>query len=183
MSFTPPASQSVTAYQSASSFFAHLFTADATWNPAPVADLPGWRRSSASPPPAIALGVTIWLARVGRAGRADTAVGAAVAAGVLVLGLAQEYHFAMLLVPAAVALARWFDGAPRPALDGLWLALALALLAAPFPYEDPALTVGWTALFAYPRLYGAWLLWGWLVREMWTDRRAGTVAHIPASGR
>ena len=30
----PPASQSVTAYQSASSFFAHLFTADAVWNPA-----------------------------------------------------------------------------------------------------------------------------------------------------
>ena len=89
----------------------------------------------------------------------------------------------MLLVPAAVALARWFARAPRPAIDGLWLALALALLAAPLPYEDPVLTVGWTALLAYPRLYGAWLLWGWLAREIWIERRAGIEAHIPAVGR
>lgn len=177
---TPPASQSVTAYQSASSFFAHLFAADAIWNPGPVTDLPWLATILGVAATALVLGVTLYL---GRTGRADTAVGAAVAAGVLVLGLAQEYHFAMLLIPAAVALARWFSSAPRPMIDGLWLALALALLAAPLPYEDPVLTVGWTALLAYPRLYGAWLLWGWLVREMWTERRVGIEAHIPAVGR
>ena len=177
---TPPASQSVTAYQSASSFFAHLFAADAIWNPGPVADLPVLATILGVAATVAALGATIWL---GRSGRVDVAIGAAVAAGVLVLGLAQEYHFAMLLVPAAVALARWFADAPRPPLDGLWLALALALLAAPLPYEDPVLTVGWTALLAYPRLYGAWLLWGWLVREMWIDRHARAEAHILASDR
>ena len=170
----PPASQSVTAYQSASSFFAHLLTADQVWNPAPVADLPWLAAVLGIAATVIALGVTVWLARLGRA---DVAVATAVAAGVLVLGLAQEYHFAMLLVPAAVALARWFDVPGRPAFDGLWLAAAFALLAAPLPYKDPLLTVGWTALLAYPRLYGAWLLWGWLVRELWLDRSFETVAH------
>jgi hypothetical protein len=170
----PPPSQSVTAYQSASSFFAHLFTADALWNPGPIADLPWLASVLGVMATAIALVATVWL---GRRGRADTAVAAAVAAGVLVLGLAQEYHFAMLLVPAAVALARWFDAPGRPASDGLWLAVALALLAAPLPYQDPRLTVGWAALLAYPRLYGAWLLWGWLGRELWMDRSFETVAH------
>lgn len=176
----PPASQSVTAYQSASSFFAHLFTTDPTWNLGPVADLPWLATILGVAATVIALGVTLWL---GRAGRPDVAVGVAVAAGVMVLGLAQEYHFAMLLVPAAVALARWFEVPARPTSHGVWLALALALLAAPLPYEDPLLAVGWTALLAYPRLYGAWLLWGWLVRELWADRQAATVAHARVVGR
>ena len=170
----PPASQSVTAYQSASSFFAHLFATDVLWNPGPVAELPWLATILGVAAVAIALGATVWL---GRRGRTDATVAAAVAAGVLVLGLAQEYHFAMLLVPAAVALARWFDEPGRPALDGLWLALALALLAAPLPYEDPVLSVGWAALLAYPRLYGAWLLWGWLIRELWRDRLPAAAPH------
>jgi hypothetical protein len=47
-----------------------------------------------------------------------------------------------------------------------WLAIAIALLAAPLPYRDPALDEGWLALLAYPRVYGAWLLWAWLAREI-----------------
>ena len=127
----------------------------------------------------VALGVTLWPGAVGsgrhgRSGRGGDRL--------LVLGLAQEYHFAMLVIPSAVALARWFEGASRPTRDGLWLALAFALLAVPLPYEDPVLAAGWTALLAYPRLYGAWLLWGWIVRQMWADRRAETVSHIGVVG-
>ena len=79
---------------------------------------PGCRRgapragdAAGSPATGVALGLTLWL---GRDGRADVAVGAAIAAGVLVVNLAQEHHFAMLLVPAVVSLARWLDpGAAR----------------------------------------------------------------------
>ena len=62
------------------------------------------------------------------------------------------------------------------------VAIAFALLAVPLPYKDPVLAAGWTALLAYPRLYGAWLLWAWLVREMWADRRAEAVSHVGVIG-
>ena len=45
----------------------------------------------------------------------------------------------MLLVPAVVSLARWLETSDRRMLDGAWLAVAFFLLAAPLPYEDPAL--------------------------------------------
>jgi hypothetical protein len=158
----PPSSLSVTAYQSATGFFGHLLTVDATWNPAPIAELPWLALVATLVATGVALSVTLW---IGRSAPADLGVAIAVACGVLVLNLAQEYHFAMLLVPAAVALARWFEAPDRRPIDGLWLALGLALLAAPVAYESPGLADGWLALLAYPRLYGAWLLWAWLVRE------------------
>jgi hypothetical protein len=52
----------------------------------------------------------------------------------------------------------------------LLLGLALLLLMAPIPYEQPRWSAGWLALLAYPRLYGAWLLWAVAVRRL---RKAG----------
>ena len=173
----PPRYLSATAVQSSTGFFGHLFAPDARWNPGAVAALPGLATAAAVGATIVALGVTLWL---GRRGRLDVAAAAAIAAGVLVLNVAQEYTFAVLLVPAAVALARWSETAYRSALDTLWLVGALVLLAAPLPYEDPILTTGWTALLAYPRLYGAWLLWAWLIRGLWLERRAA--AGVRASG-
>jgi hypothetical protein len=43
------------------------------------------------------------------------------------------------------------------------LAAVILLLAVPWPYKDPWLNIGWHALLGYPRLYGGWLLWGWLM--------------------
>jgi hypothetical protein len=117
---------------------------------------------------AVVLGLTLWL---GRDGRPDIAVAAAITAGVLVVNLTQEHHLAMLLVPAVVSLARWLETSERRVLDIAWLALAFFLLAAPLPYKDPSLADGWIALLAYPRLYGAWLLWAWLIRDLLLDRR------------
>jgi hypothetical protein len=61
------------------------------------------------------------------------------------------------------------------------------LLAAPLPYTDPALGAGWAALLAYPRVYGAWLLWGWLVRALWKERHMAVHASpadtTPAAAR
>jgi hypothetical protein len=171
----PPLSLAVTAYQSATGLSLHLFAPDPTWNPGAVANAPVLASVVSVVAVVAALGVTLWL---GRRGSPDIAVGMAIAAGVLVLNLAQEYHFAMLLVPAAVALARLFDDRPRRGLDVVWLLAALLLLGAPLPYEDPALSAGWLALLAYPRLYGAWLLWAWLVRAGWREREAGATPHV-----
>ena len=159
----------MTAFQSTTGLFAHLFAPDPRWNPGAVAALPVLATPGPSLATGVVLGLTLWL---GRTGRADIAVGAAVTAGVLVVNLAQEHHFAMLLVPAVVSLARWLETRSGALLDVVWLALAFFLLAAPLPYEDPSLADGWIALLAYPRLYGAWLLWAWLIRELWLDRHA-----------
>jgi hypothetical protein len=166
----PAASLAVTAYQSAAGLLSHLLAPDPTWNPGAVAALPTLAWLVSVVVVVAALLVTFWLAR---RGRLDVSVAAAIAVGVLVLDVAQEYHFAVLLVPAAVALARWLDAPDRHAFDGLWLGTALLLLAAPLPYTDPALGAGWAALLAYPRVYGAWLLWGWLVRSLWKERQSG----------
>jgi hypothetical protein len=44
------------------------------------------------------------------------------------------------------------------------LLVAVALIAADLPYRAGRLTTGAWALLAYPKLYGAWLLW-WLARR------------------
>jgi hypothetical protein len=42
------------------------------------------------------------------------------------------------------------------------LALAALLLGAPLPYKAPQIQAGWWAIIAYPRVYGAYLLWAWI---------------------
>ena len=165
----PPPSVAVTAFQSTTGLFMHLFAPDPQWNPGAVAALPALAHAGGLLASVVVLSLTLWL---GRDGRADIAVGAAITAGVLVVNLTQEHHFAMLLVPAVVALARWLETSERRVLDLAWLALAFVLLAAPLGYEDPSLADGWIALLAYPRLYGAWLLWAWLIRDLWLGRHA-----------
>lgn len=164
----PPAFLSVTAYQSTTGLLGHLFTLDPAWNREPIAVLPWVASLGAAAATLVVIAVTAWL---GRTGRVELAIGTAVAAGLLVLNLAQEYHFAMLLVPAAVALAAFLDGPRRTVLSAAWLGLALVVAGAPLPYEDPGLAAGWLALAAYPRLYGTILLWAWLVRALWRERR------------
>jgi hypothetical protein len=35
----------------------------------------------------------------------------------------------------------------------------------------PLLAQGWSAVLAFPRVYGAYLLWGWLLWQLWPMRR------------
>jgi hypothetical protein len=161
-------SLAVSAYQSTAGLLRHLLAPDATWNPGAVADLPKVARALGFALGAWVVVVTILLAR--RA-RADLAAALAVTAFVLGVNVAQEYTHTLLVLPAAVAIGR----ALEPPLAGrgrtAWLAIAIALLAAPLPYRDPAFADGWMALLAYPRVYGAWLLWAWLARDIGLELR------------
>ena len=156
-------SLAVTAYQSTAGFLRHLLTTDPTWNPGGLASLPLVARG-------IGLAVSVWVVvvtvLVARRGRADLVAALAVTGGVLALNVAQEYAFTLLLLPAAVGLGRCAAATTIGPAWTAWLALAIALIAAPLPYRSPLFDDGWLALLAYPRLYGAWLLWAWLAREI-----------------
>jgi hypothetical protein len=160
----PPPSLAVPAYQSLTGLAHRLFVADPDWNPSPLVEAP-WLASLIALVASIAvLGVTCWL---GRRGRLDVAFGAAAAAGVLVLNLTQQYHLAMLWLPAVIAVARVAEDPRRRSFTWvLVLVVSTVFIAAPWPAPDLRLS-GWSLLpLAYLRLIGAWLLWAWLVADL-----------------
>ena len=158
----------VPAYQSVSGLLAHFLVADPRWNPAPVADTPALAA-------ALGIGLVIAVAVVtvalARRGPEILAVGLALVAGLLVINLAQEYHGAMLLPAAAIALVAWRSGAARRGRTP-WLTVALVLAGGPFFYRDVPLPGGWADVLWYPRLAGAILLWAWLALELARARSA-----------
>jgi hypothetical protein len=83
----------------------------------------------------------------------------------------------MLLLPSAIALA-WALERRSPMA---WVLLAAAFLpvAADLPYRSPGLDHGAWALLAYPKLYGALLLWAALLGAAWL---AGIRAHPDPGG-
>jgi len=171
-------SLAVTAYQSTAGLLRHLLAPDATWNAGgAVANLPLVARGLGIAMTAWVMIVTILVAR---RGRPDVVAAFAVTGGVLALNVAQEYWYTLLILPAAVALGRCAAAARLSRATTAWLAISIALLAAPLPYRHPALDDGWLAVLAYPRLYGAWLLWAWLAREIAADARE-IAADAPGS--
>jgi len=86
------------------------------------------------------------------------ALGAGAALSVVLSPLAEQYHFLVVLAPLSVAASLRLD-LRRAAL----FALAGAMLTVDLPFKSPALWNGATALLAYPRLYGALIVWGLLV--------------------
>lgn len=152
----------VTAFQTTPSFFRHLFVADAQLNPQPVWHQP-WLAFALS----IGIGVAALALTLEYGRRADDELAFAAAAtlSVVLLPLAEEYHYTLLLLPLAVMASR-MARRPFQARDVAWLVLAVFLLTAPLPYKSQQLNDGWSALLAYPRLYGGWLVWGWLLKRM-----------------
>jgi hypothetical protein len=84
---------------------------------------------------------------------------------VVVAPVAEEHNFVLLLLPIAI-LSHQLATRPFTLIDWGWLVLACFLLAIPFYYKAPALSLGWSALLAYPRLYGGWLLWALALRHL-----------------
>jgi hypothetical protein len=152
--------RTVTAYQTVTSLFGHLLDYDARWNPAPLADAPWAAR-------ALTLGTTLaalvasayWVRRA----KHNWPLGIALCMALVVTNapFAEGYHYTLTLAPLLVA-AWWAWRAQVSWWAWAVLALAALLLGAPLPYKAAELQAGWRALAAYPRVYGAYVLWGWL---------------------
>ena len=158
-----------TGYQTITSLFGHLFVAAPPFSPAPVAHLPAL---------ATALTLTVQMTTLVITARGQRMLGTDHAGRVLSLALllslaianaplGEGYHYTLIL-PALLMAAWWAWTARLPWPQWALLALAALLLSAPWPYQSPQLSAGWWALLAYPRVYGAYALWGWLL-----GRRAG----------
>jgi hypothetical protein len=214
--FSAHPSLAVTAYQSQSGFFRHLFTFDPQWNPAPLVNAPilgTWlpllgfvvvvsvsmyvttsRPSTTDDRPSTTFRLPSSVARLALAARRlpssvarlaltacrrlsfvvrpssfvprppspvsrpDLAFAMFTSANIILSPMSLDYHYTTLLLPIIV-LVTW---ARNQDSGWVWAALALAvtLIAANLPYRAAWLSEGAWAFLAYPKLYGALLLWG-----------------------
>lgn len=170
---------SVTAYQTTFSFFRHLFSYDAQWNPAPLVNAPLLGAGLAWGTFFVLLAFTLKLAAnlpptptTLSVGPADLLITAVIILSVVLNPLALDYHYPLLLLPGII-LCVWAWSLPAHRAV-LWLVLVgIVLIAADLPYSSPQLAAGWLALLAYPKLYGGLLLWAvacWGARGRWASK-------------
>jgi hypothetical protein len=171
---TDSPTKAVTAYQTTAGFLTHLFQFDPTWNPYPLYHWPALANRLTWLITGTTLALTLWLGR-------KTVVpisllfAALLPLSIILLPVAEEHHFVILLISIFILIADLLPALPFPGTDWSLLTLALLLMALPFPYENPTLSQGWLALLAYPRLYGGWLLWLVALRRM---RIKGTLLTV-----
>lgn len=139
---------SATAYQTWRSLALHLTTRHPVYSPAPP--LPGWGRG----PWLVGVGLigagSLWAGR--RLGQRPLGFALWTCVALLLAPFAEDHQVLLLALPSAVL---W---AEAPRLRPLVL-LALPLLLLDTDFDRPGLTGGWLSLLAYPRVYGAGLLW------------------------
>ncbi len=85
--------------------------------------------------------------------------------GLLVSRVTWEY-MVVLTLPCFILWAREAARAQRATRSVLWLALAYALCALPFPYAETPIRSGPGLLLASPRLAGMLILWGLTARRL-----------------
>ncbi len=101
---------------------------------------------------AVVAGATLWAGRQRGPGTGDLGFALWTAASVLLAPFAEDHHMLLLALPSMVL----WRAAPRTRLV---VVVALLLLLPPWPYDRPDLLGGWRGLAAYPRVYGAAMLW------------------------
>jgi hypothetical protein len=170
------ASLAVTAYQTQMGLLRHLFTRDAQWNPAPLLEAPALAVGLGALSIVVAVGLTVY--RSVNVTRSAPAFAAFVVLGVVFNAKAVDYHYLLLLVPIALLVAQ--VRAQVASWPWLVLGAAMTLIAVDLPYRSPRLADGVWALLAYPKLYGAWLLWGLAV---WACRPAAVAAPLRVEAR
>jgi hypothetical protein len=153
----------VTAYQTVFGFLHHLFGEGGPLIGAPVLAAPAL---AAALTLMVSGGLLIATALAARRSRASDSVFAAVVLlGLMLTPVTGASHFTLALLPIAVLVAE----APRHKTPYALLVIAGAvLIGADIPYRSPRVMDGMLAVFAYPKLYGALLLWGlavWTARE------------------
>jgi len=162
---------SVTAYQTPLGFMRHLCVGNPTWNPAPAA--------SCAPVAAVfpwrfVIGAFLAAAVLSRGARLDLVAAAGLCLSVLGVPIAEDHQFVLLTLPAFLVLT-------SPATPAWSVALIAALLLAPAEWTIHRFTSGWWSLLAYPRLYAAGLLFGFVLMTMRSEKaRAGAAGSIPS---
>jgi len=165
-------SNHVSAYQTIQSLAGHLFVGDATWNPAPVADLPALAWALAAAVLALIFVISARVVRLDSESLEERAlsIGLLVAPLVPVAPIGEGYHY-LLLFPAILVGWWWAFRSPARAKNLLLVAVCTGLVCVPQRYYDAtALQQGWATLLAYPRVYGAIALWGLLARALAASR-------------
>jgi hypothetical protein len=164
---------SVTAYQTLNSLFGHLFRYDATWNPGPVVEAPFlvdvlWALSAV-----VLIGISAWAIRRHSAlestpDRLLPAIAVMVPIALLLSPVAEDHHYVLALLPLLTVTAVAVRCRKLDLLSAIALTGAVVLLAPPWPFNQERVE-GWSALFFYPRVYGAALLWVAALRSIVHD--------------
>jgi len=174
-------SNHVTAYQTVASLAGHLFVFHPVWNPSPVRHLPALAKAL----PLLAMGIVFVISA--RRQRLDSerleeralTLGMFVAPLVAMAPIGEGYHYTMIF-PAVLIGWWWFLRTEAPKRNWLLMAVCTALICTPQQYYGSShLQAGWLALLAYPRVYGALMLWGLLAHAM--VARGGAV--VPSTAR
>jgi hypothetical protein len=157
-------SNHVTAYQTLQSLTGHLFVYDRSWNAAPIADLPALARALDLLILGTAFVISARVQRLDSERLEDRALTIALFDALVAPAapIGEGYHY-VLVFPAVLIAWWWAIRARVPLASRLALAGCTALLLVPQAlYGSRHLKDGWTALFAYPLLFGAFGLWAWL---------------------
>ena len=168
----------VTAYQTQWSFFRHLFVYTDPRIGAPLVTLPFLGVILPWLGIAVFLGVSALAAR--RSGRSDLVFAAFVLISLILSPVSVDYHYVIALLPIAILLADLQN--VMFSRRGWLLMIGALLIAADLPYRSPRLAEGAWVLFAYPKLYGALLLWGLAITCSLRDARitrGGAGQEIP----
>jgi hypothetical protein len=173
----------VTAYQTVTSLTGHLFVFDARWNPTPAANHPRLSIALALIVTGIALIVSARLQRLASEDRDARALswGLLTALCVSLAPIAESYHY-VLVLPAVIVAVWWATERGVSRISWALLLFAILLLITPIDvYNSRDHQAGWLALLAYPRLYGAFVLWGWLARALsqYEAKKVTAFTHRP----
>ena len=150
--FVQRPSGSVTAYQTTLSLFRRLCVADPVWNPTPAASCEPI--AFAVPYTLLAIALVITIVVVSRSQDPRVAAIAGTVLSLLALPASAEVHFVLLGIPLVLIALRPWE-----------LAIIAALLIVPLEITAERFTTGWGVILAYPRLYGAWLVWAASLRR------------------
>ena len=150
--FVQRPSGSVTAYQTTLSLFRRLCVADPVWNPTPAASCEPV--AFAIPYTLLAIALVITIVVVYRSQDPRVAAIAGSVLSLLSLPASAEVHFVLLGIPLVLIPLRPWE-----------LAVIAALLIVPLEMTAERFTTGWGVILAYPRLYGAWLVWAASLRR------------------
>jgi hypothetical protein len=156
----------VPAYQTTAGVFGHLLVHDPQWSRAPIVNAPVLAAVLAAAAFLVSLALTVHAEPSPSTHRETRALHAALISSLVVTNspFAEEHHY-VLVLPSLVIAWWWLARLPRPRLWSWWITLAVATVAlvVPLPYEAPMFADGAWAVLAYPRVWGAYALWAWLL--------------------